>query len=251
MLVRVWFQWAILQFGMLLYIKGMSSKGVYIGGALVAGGLLYWYLQEQQKDDGGGGGGNEGVGGYNPPTKENPAGGNTELPPGNAANPASQPISLIPPAANNSYQTSISDYPKQGFCGVNIGLRTGGKGVAWGPLMAPYDTMAKCFGREEVRQAARTYMSNSYFDGDTWNLIAKSAWDSPQLIWVTRGWDVFPSPEEQRNMKFDSRGAPANLQWPDYEGCFYYDPNSAQITHAWCPLVLPMGTPDKWGDMDH
>lgn len=229
----------------------MSSKATYIGGAFAVAGLLYYYSQSKSGDDDGNGGGDDGSGGYNPPTKENPGGGNTELPPGNPTDPTSQPIGLIPVTANTSYQTSTSDYPKAGFCGVNIGLRSGGEGVAWGPLMAPYDTMAKCFGRQEVRDAARTYMSNSYFSEDTWKLIAKSAWDQPQLIWVTQEPTGMPSADEQRKMKFDARGAPLNLEWPDRKGCFYYDPNTAQITHAWCPKVIPMGKPESWGAMDH
>jgi hypothetical protein len=242
MLAQVWFQWVILQFGMLLYIKGMSSKGVYIGGALVAGGLLYWYLQRQQKDDGGGGGGNDGAGGYNPPTKENPAGGNTELPPGNATNPASQPISLIPPAANNSYQTSISDYPKQGFCGVNIGLRSGDAGgVSWGPLMAPYDTMAKCFGRQEVRTAAHTYMSNPSLTDDRWATLTNANFQNSQLIWVTA------DPTGKPTVTVDAHGYPVDTEWSDHQGCFYYNPANGNFTHYACPPIIPMGTPDKWG----
>lgn len=198
----------------------MEGTTIIAAAAAVAG--LYYIWQSTQDS------GNDPQ--QNPPTSQNPGGGDPILPPP-GSDPIHAPISLIPPKADTTYQTSTADYPKNGFCGVAIGYRTTGNRfeVAWAPDMGLYDSPASCLGRQKVRDTAKKYLSGFQFNDMFWS-------QEYPIAWVTR--NPFESPDP---------GTP-NDKWPDDMGCYFYHETDGTILRTKCNSIIPMGTPDHWGD---
>lgn len=172
--------------------------------------------------------------GIPPPTKTNPEGGDSNQPPPTTNDPSQLPVTTIPPGANTTYTTSINQYPRGGFCGINttarydwsgeLGIRT----VAWAPEMNLYGSLSGCLGREDVRAAAAKYWSPQdvpYYDRGV---------ETSGVVWVT--------PNPYPGATHSSSYTPPT-DFDTGEGCYFYDTQNGDVVQGACPWIVPMGTP--------
>jgi len=209
----------------------MASKAAYVAGFAAAAYGIYYVLSQKATDPGA-------------PTKKQPAGGSSNLPPCDPTDPNCVPVHLLNPDAERTFQTSTAYFPRTGFCGINqMWLPPAGSPfgtsrvplITWAPEMAEFDSLSACLGRQEPRDAAAKYhaFGNGFWDS--------ADWPTASVVWVTPGpyWEGDPAYHF-----FD----PSFPEPPPHHGCYWQSAHDGVVHHGPCGYIIPAGGPDVWAN---